>query len=298
MSRSSQFLPTKPTRRSHGRLEATAADPDGPTRPRHSGTFGGGASQYSSTTGNNGRPSVSVVIPTLNEAANLPAVIPYVPEWVDEIVIVDGRSTDDTIEVARSLSPRVRVVLEPRRGKGVALRTGFDAASSDIVVMMDADGSMDPDEIGLFVRQLRSGADFVKGSRFLQGAGSSDISPLRMFGNWGLTLLVRTLYGGRYSDLCYGYAGFWKSVLPVLDLDSSGFEIETEMNIRVLRARLVVIEVPSFEFERVHGESNLRTFPDGWRVLRTIFRELRRSRPVAGSVGAPLATPVRNEVPE
>jgi glycosyltransferase involved in cell wall biosynthesis len=225
------------------------------------------------------RPSVSVVIPTLNEAANLPGVIPSIPAWIDEIVIVDGRSTDDTVDVARSLSPRVRVVLEPRPGKGVALRSGFAAATGDIVVMMDADGSMDPAEIGLFVRQLRSGADFVKGSRFLQGAGSSDISPLRMLGNWGFTVLVRTLYGGRYSDLCYGYAGFWKSVLPVLDLDSCGFEIETEMNIRVLKARLNVVEVPSFESERVHGESNLRTFPDGWRVLKTIFRELRRPHP-------------------
>jgi glycosyltransferase involved in cell wall biosynthesis len=233
-----------------------------------------------STTADRGRPSVSVVIPTLNEAANLPGVIPSIPEWIDEIVIVDGRSTDDTVDVALSLSPRVKIVLEPRPGKGVALRSGFDAASGDIVVMMDADGSMDPDEIGLFVRQLRSGADFVKGSRFMQGAGSSDISPLRMLGNWGFTVMVRSLYGGRYSDLCYGYAGFWKSVLPVLDLDSDGFEIETEMNIRVLRAKLNVVEVPSFEAERVHGDSNLRTFPDGWRVLKTIFRELRRPLPV------------------
>jgi glycosyltransferase involved in cell wall biosynthesis len=274
MTRNSQSFPTKPP---NGSLESTATRRS--PRPERSRAPSAGASHSPSPTGANGRPSVSVVIPTLNEAANLPGVIPYIPEWVDEIVIVDGRSTDDTVEVAQSLSPRVRVVLEPRSGKGVALRSGFEAATSDIVVMMDADGSMDPDEIGLFVRQLRSGADFVKGSRFLQGAGSSDISPLRTLGNWGFTVLVRTLYGGRYSDLCYGYAGFWKSVLPVLDLDSTGFEIETEMNIRVLRARLNVVEVPSFEFERVHGESNLRTFPDGWRVLKAIFRELRRPHP-------------------
>jgi glycosyltransferase involved in cell wall biosynthesis len=233
------------------------------------------------------RPTVSVVIPTLNEAENLPHVLPHVPAWVDEVLVVDGRSTDDTIAVAKALRPDVRIVLEPAKGKGVALRSGFAAATGDIVVMLDADGSMNPDEIGGFVRQLRDGADFVKGSRFLQGAGSSDISWLRHLGNWGFTVLVRVLFGGRYSDLCYGYAAFWRSVVPVLELDGDGFEIETQMNIRALRARLRIIEVPSFEDERVHGESNLRTFPDGWRVLRTIFREFLR-RP---KHKAPVVTP-------
>lgn len=216
---------------------------------------------------------VSVIIPTLNEAQNLAILLPSLPPWLHEVIIVDGRSTDDTIEVARTLRPDVRVVLEKRKGKGVALRSGFEAATGDILVMMDADGSMNPAEIGLFVRHLRDGADFVKGSRFMQGAGSHDISWLRRLGNSGFTILVRLLYGGRYSDLCYGYAAFWNSVLPELALDGDGFEIETQMNIRALQSRLKIVEVPSFEFDRVHGESNLRTFPDGWRVLKTIFAE-------------------------
>jgi glycosyltransferase involved in cell wall biosynthesis len=218
---------------------------------------------------------VSVVIPTLNEAENLPHVLPHVPTWLDEVIIVDGRSTDGTVALAQELLPEAKIVYERKRGKGAALRAGFAAATGDILVMMDADGSMDPSEIGLFVRHLRSGADFVKGSRFMQGAGSSDISWLRYVGNLGFTALVRILYGGRYSDLCYGFAGFWSSLVPVLDLDGDGFEIETQMNIRALRANLRIVEVPSYEFDRQHGESNLRTFPDGWRVLRTIFREFR-----------------------
>lgn len=222
-----------------------------------------------------GRPRVSVVIPTLNEAENLPHVLPHVPTWLDEVIIVDGRSTDGTVALAQELLPEAKIVYERKRGKGAALRAGFAAATGDILVMMDADGSMDPSEIGLFVRHLRSGADFVKGSRFMQGAGSSDISWLRYVGNLGFTALVRILYGGRYSDLCYGFAGFWSSLVPVLDLDGDGFEIETQMNIRALRANLRIVEVPSYEFDRQHGESNLRTFPDGWRVLRTIFREFR-----------------------
>jgi glycosyltransferase involved in cell wall biosynthesis len=227
-------------------------------------------------------PSVSLVTPTLDEAKNLPLVLPRIPAWVDEIIVVDGRSTDDTVEVARALSPKVRIVLESRPGKGVALRSGFAAAKGDIIVMMDADGSMDPGEIASFVERLQAGADFVKGSRFMPGGGSSDISPLRKLGNWAFTVMVRTLYGGRYSDLCYGFAAFWRPVVPLLALDGDGFEIETQMNIRALRRRLVVAEVPSFESERCHGVSNLRTFPDGWRVLKTILREYVRPANAAG----------------
>jgi glycosyltransferase involved in cell wall biosynthesis len=219
------------------------------------------------------RPKVSVIIPTLNEAKNLPHVLPKVPLWVEEIIIVDGNSKDGTPEVAMSLHAKVRVVQDSRKGKGNALRRGFYEARGDIIVMLDADGSTLPSEIGRFVRELRDGADFVKGSRFLQGAGTSDMGWLRWAGNAGLTLLVKMLFGGQYSDLCYGYNAFWKDVLPLLELDATGFEIETMMNVRALQAGLRVVEVHSFESERIHGESNLRTFPDGWRVLKTIMRE-------------------------
>jgi glycosyltransferase involved in cell wall biosynthesis len=217
--------------------------------------------------------TVSVVIPALNEAENLPYVLPRIPHWVDEVVLVDGYSTDDTVAVAKSLLSNIRIVQEERRGKGRALRTGFEAASGDIIVMLDADGSTDPAEIPAFVGALLAGADFVKGSRYLQGGGSADISWLRHCGNWGFTSVVRWLFGGQYSDLCYGYNAFWRKALTRLNLDGDGFEIETMMNIRALTSGLKVSEVPSFEAERLHGQSNLRTFPDGWRVLKTIFRE-------------------------
>ena len=229
-------------------------------------------------------PSVSVVIPAMNEAANLPFVLPRIPAWVDEVVLVDGRSTDGTAAVARRLWPSIRVVVQGDRGKGAALRAGFAAARGDIVVMLDADGSMDPAEIPAYVGALLAGADFAKGTRFAQGGGTRDMSGLRWLGNLGLTTLVRCAFGGRYSDLCYGYNAFWRSVLPRLALDGDGFEIETMMNVRALRAGLKVAEVPSFEAERLHGRSNLRTWPDGWRVLRTIGRECRRRAASAPSV--------------
>jgi glycosyltransferase involved in cell wall biosynthesis len=223
---------------------------------------------------------VSVVIPALNEADNLPYVLPRIPGWVDEVLLVDGHSTDDTVEVARSLWPTIRVVAQDGKGKGAALRSGFAAASGDIIVMLDADGSTDPAEIPAFVGLLLSGADFAKGSRFLQGAGTADMPLYRKLGNWGFVSMVRLLFGSRYSDLCYGYNAFWARVLPRLDLDGDGFEIETIMNVRALRAGLKIAEVPSFEAERVYGSGRLQTIPDGWRVLKAIVRERFRPQPV------------------
>jgi glycosyltransferase involved in cell wall biosynthesis len=228
------------------------------------------------------RPTVSLIIPAKNEAKNLPHVLPLIPEEVDEVILVDGNSTDGTVDVARSLRPDIRVVYQARQGKGSALRTGFDAARGDIIVMIDADGSTDPREIPMFMGTLMAGADFVKGSRFMQGGGSADITGLRKLGNWGLTTLVKLMYGGNFSDLAYGYAAFWRHVLPPLELDGDGFEIETMMNVRALRSGVRVAEVPSFEAERIHGQSNLNTFRDGWRVLKTIMKEWVRPQKYIG----------------
>ncbi|RXT54051.1 glycosyltransferase family 2 protein [Bradyrhizobium betae] len=217
-------------------------------------------------------PRVSFVVPTLNEAKNLPWLLPRIPNWAHEVIIVDGRSTDDTVAVARRLRD-VKVVMEPRRGKGAALRAGFRAATGDIIVMIDADGSMIPEESVVFVSALMAGADLVKGSRFLQGAGTDDMSLFRMLGNWGLTQTVRLLYGGVFSDLCYGYMAFWTKHVATLDCDCDGFEIETLINVRALKNHLNIVEVASFEAPRISGESNLRAIPDGWRVLKTILRE-------------------------
>jgi glycosyltransferase involved in cell wall biosynthesis len=218
-------------------------------------------------------PKVSVVIPTLNEAKNLRYVLPYIPAWVYETIIVDGFSTDNTVEMARSLYSGVIVVNADKRGKGAALRVGFEAAQGDVIIMMDADGSMSPLEIPLYVGALVSGMDYVKGSRFIQGGGSADLTAIRRLGNWGLTFFVRLLFGGGYTDLCYGYNAFWKQTLDAMEPDGDGFEIETMMNIRALRAGLKIAEVPSFESYRIHGESNLHAVRDGWRVLKTILSE-------------------------
>lgn len=228
-----------------------------------------------------GVPRVSVVIPTLNEARNLPHVLEALPACVHEVVIVDGQSTDGTPEVASQLRPDAKIVHQTKRGKGDALRCGFEAATGDILVMLDADGSADPLEIPAFVEALLGGADFAKGTRFHLHGGSADISRLRSFGNRILSGTVNLLFKTEYTDLCYGYNAFWRHCLPAMSVDCTGFEVETMINIRIARAGLVIREVPSFERERMYGQSNLRTFRDGGRVLRTILRERARRMPHA-----------------
>ncbi|MEU9830895.1 glycosyltransferase family 2 protein [Streptosporangium sp. NPDC048047] len=238
-------------------------------------------------------PTVSVVVPAMNEAENLPHVFATLPQWIDEIVLVDGNSVDDTVAVARRLRPNVKVVTQRGKGKGDALSAGFAACTGDIIVMIDADGSTDGHEIIQFVGALVTGADFVKGSRYAAGGGSDDLTFSRRAGNTVLTTLVNWFYGTRYTDLCYGYNAFWARHLPALDLDCEGFEVETLMNIRAAKAGLRIQEVPSHERCRIHGESNLHVVRDGLRVLRTILRE-RRRRPAA-ALPEPTATPAADQ---
>ena len=236
-------------------------------------------------------PSVSVVVPALNEARNIPHVFSRMPADVYEVVLVDGFSVDDTVEIARQVRPDVRIVAQTRKGKGNALACGFEAATGEIIAMVDADGSADPGEIPRFVAALLAGADFAKGTRFVEGGGSTDITRLRSLGNYALTTFFNACYGRNYSDLCYGFNVFWRRHLPVLGLDASspphpdgdgrlwgdGFEVETLIHVRVAQAGLVVTEVPSFEHARLHGVSNLNAYRDGRRVLQTILSERSRA---------------------
>lgn len=233
-----------------------------------------------------GLATVAVIVPAMNEARNLPHVAERMPD-VDEIIVVDGNSVDDTVAVARSLWPEALVITQSRSGKGNALACGFAHATADIIVMIDADGSTDPAEIPDFVDALLGGADLAKGSRFSHGGRSDDITAFRRLGNKGLNWLVNRIFRAQYKDLCYGYNAFWRSSLPILDLPDvhaeepqwgDGFEVETVINVRMIRAGKTIREVGSHERCRIHGRSNLNAFSDGLRVLRTINHERRLHR--------------------
>jgi glycosyltransferase involved in cell wall biosynthesis len=216
-------------------------------------------------------PTVTAVIPTLNEADNLRWLLPRLTA-VDEVVIVDGESTDGTVEIARLLRPDAVIIVEPPAGKGTAMRTGMAAATCDVLIFLDADGSMDPAEFDAFLALICRGFDLVKGSRYACGGGSDDLTALRSSGNKWLTRLANMLYRGGWSDLCYGYVAIRHSAVDRLELKATGFEIETEMCVNAVRAGLRMAEVASYESNRRHGESNLNTFRDGWRVLKTMVR--------------------------
>lgn len=219
------------------------------------------------------RPTVSVVIPARNEARNIGFVLRALPSIVDEVVIVDGNSTDGTAEAVLAARPDAVIVRQNGRGKGDALRLGFSVARGEAIVMLDADGSMNPAEIRRFVSLLEDGFEFVKGSRFMTGGGTSDMTTFRRLGNAGLLWIANALFGTRHTDLCYGYCAFRRGSLRRLGLASDGFEIETEIVTRAALVGLLTAEVPSFEADRLHGDSNLHPIRDGFRVLGTLLRQ-------------------------
>jgi glycosyltransferase involved in cell wall biosynthesis len=216
---------------------------------------------------------ISLVIPTLNEAENLPVLLKTLPDYIDETIIVDGHSKDRTDSIARQHGC---TVLFDNIGKGSALIKGCSQSSGDYIVMMDADLSHRPVELARLLKALGDGHDICMGSRFMKGGSSSDISLIRMMGNKFFVWLVNTLYRASYTDLCYGYRSFTREAFDRLNLRSVGFSIETEISIKAAKQKMNVLEVPSFEKRRHTGKGKLRTVSDGWIILNIILRELLR----------------------
>ena len=214
---------------------------------------------------------LSIIVPTMNEEQNLPHVLPYLPRDA-EIIIVDGHSSDKTIEVAKKLRPDAVILVQPGRGKGNAMRYGFKHATRDLIITYDGDGSFRTEEIDPMLNSLRDGFDLVKGSRFLPNGGTNDMPFLRRVGNRGFTMLTNLFFGTHYTDLVYGLHGFRRELLDKVEFVSDGFEIDTEMYIKTKINGYKVKEVPSFEQERIHGVGKLSTLSDGWRILKTILR--------------------------
>lgn len=218
---------------------------------------------------------VTIIIPTRNEMENLPHVLPVIPSLpeVTELILVDGLSTDDTVKVAKELMPQIKVIYQEGKGKGDALRYAWKHATGDILVTLDADGSIDPKEIPKLIEPLLQGYHLTKGSRFIPGGGTVDMPLHRRIGNWVFTIMANILFGTKYTDLIYGFHAFWKEILERIDINSASFEIDAELYLKVKKAGLKVAEVPSFEARRIYGSGNLRSLRDGWRILKVILRE-------------------------
>ena len=226
------------------------------------------------------RSNVGIVVPALNEEKNIEEVLCRLNNLgFDNVLVIDGQSKDNTVKVAANYG--AKVILQVGKGKGNAIRQVLSNGYFDVdaLVLMDADGSMDPAEIPAFIEALDSGADIAKGSRFLKGGRTYDMDATRRFGNSMLMLIVNFLWSAKYTDLCYGYLVFNKHAVKKLApvLKSDGFEIETEIFIKALDLGLVVKEVPSVEYERKNGTSNLHAFRDGFKILKTIIQEFIRA---------------------
>jgi glycosyltransferase involved in cell wall biosynthesis len=231
-----------------------------------------------------------VVIPTYNEARRLPAVLGRVPEDVHEVIVVDGHSIDGTVEVARASRAGVRVVLQNRFGKGNALMCGFAAVTGDVVVMLDADGSIDPRDIPRFVTALVDGADFVRG--YIATSGGTD-DELHLSGPgvspW-LDRLVGALFGVAWSKLHYNCGAVWREHLDRLGLPGSsndapvlswgdGFEIEPIISMRAMRAGMVITEIQSQPYVEDRSAALPQTWHDRVRTAGAICIERLRAKP-------------------
>jgi glycosyltransferase involved in cell wall biosynthesis len=211
-------------------------------------------------------PTVSVVICALNEEKNLINVLPKIPEWVDEIILMDGHSIDKTVKVAKEMRPGIRVLLQPNTGKGEAFKYGVAASIGEIVVTLDADGTYPAEEISKFVDAILSGYDFAKGSRFI-GAKPDCMPRNRQFGNKILALTSNLLFQSRYTDICSGYYAFKKEIFNEIPLISEGFEIETELFVKVAKLGYKVTEVPHSYCRRLYGASRTQDFRQGFRDI-------------------------------
>ena len=221
--------------------------------------------------------TVSIVIPTLNEEETIGKVIDEIPKenierwgYQVEILVADNNSSDKTREIAAERG--AKVIIEPARGKGRAIRTAFKAASGDFIFMLDADYTYPAIYISKMLEVLREGSDVVIGSRLRGQIGEGAMSKLNVVGNHLLALMASTLYRTRISDLCTGYWGLTKEVVSKLELNAIGFELEAEMFVQIAKKGYKIAEVPIF-YRRRASPSKLNSLRDGFKIGRTLLKK-------------------------
>jgi len=220
---------------------------------------------------------ISLIITARNESVTIPDVITVGKPYVDEVIVVDGHSTDDTHEVSERLG--ARVFLDHGKGKGDGVRVGIEKAIGDILVFIDADGSHDPHDIPKLVRPiLEDRYDMVVGSRMTGGSDelTGDIGRfIRNTGSHILLLCINYRWNVRLTDNQNGFRAIKTTVAKDLGLTENVHTIEEEMVLKCLRRGYRIGEVPSHEYHRKHGKSTLnmwKVWPQFvWCILKHYF---------------------------
>lgn len=220
---------------------------------------------------------VSIILPALNEEDTIGMVIDEVPKvdmegkgYQVEIVVVDNNSTDRTREIAEAKG--AKVIVEPVKGKGRAVRTAFESVDGDFMFMLDADYTYPATYIPQLLEVLEEGCDVVIGSRLKGQREEGAMRRLNLVGNHLLVLMANILYGTRVSDLCTGYWGFNAKVIDDLKLDAVGFELEANMFVEIAKKGYRIAEVPIF-YRRRPTQAKLGSLKDGLRIGRTLIKK-------------------------
>ncbi|WP_369424486.1 S-layer glycoprotein N-glycosyltransferase AglJ [Methanothrix sp.] len=226
------------------------------------------------------RDDVCVLIPTLNEAGSIRGVVEgFRSMGFQDILVIDGHSTDGTPDLAREAG--ARVIVQSGSGKGQALLEAFGHIDKEYIVLIDGDGTYLPSEVDRLLDPLiRGRADHVIGNRFSNLRGGS-LKRLNLVGNWLINLLFGIIYGVRLRDILSGYRAFTRSGISSLDLSMTGFEIESEITIESLKKGLRIVEVPITYLPRAGGtRTKLSPLRDGSKIMLTIYRLAKTQNPL------------------
>lgn len=214
---------------------------------------------------------VSIVAVCLNEAKSILRILDNIQkDLVDEILVIDGHSTDGTLELVKNAG--YNIILQEGKGRGNAFKTGFKNVSGDLVVMLSTDGNERPGDIKKLIDKANKGYDMVIATRFGLGK-SEDVTIIRNMGNYFFTKLCNIVSGLNVTDSMNGFRILTKEAIEKMNLQSNKFDIEAEITVKAGKLKLKVTEIPTIEDERYHSDSRLHTFKDGGIILKRIIKE-------------------------
>ncbi|MEI8010955.1 MAG: glycosyltransferase family 2 protein [Candidatus Omnitrophota bacterium] len=219
-----------------------------------------------------GRKKVTLILFTLNEIDGMRAVMPAIKkEWYDQLIIVDGGSTDGTVAYAREKG--YPIFQQSKPGAGVAFLESMARATGDIVIIFSPDGNSMPEKIPELVRKMEEGYDIVIVSRYLDGAKSYDDDMVTAFGNWMFTTIMNTLFGLRITDCLVMYRAMRGDIVEHLKINTHTVSWGTQLLARAARKKLKIGEIPGDEPARIGGVRKMDPFRNGVAELTMIVKE-------------------------